>query len=80
MSRKLFSLNFSFQSLHQSLKIKILNPCILVPIVGAHVPQCHEDGTWKSKQCHGSTGLCWCVNDKGIQTSKDKVRGNLRCP
>ena len=30
--------------------------------MGVHVPACNEDGTFKEKQCHSSTGFCWCVN------------------
>uniref|UniRef100_A0A8C6KF90 Nidogen 2 n=1 Tax=Nothobranchius furzeri TaxID=105023 RepID=A0A8C6KF90_NOTFU len=32
---------------------------------GAHIPQCDSDGRYRSLQCHGSTGHCWCVDDKG---------------
>ncbi|XP_070400308.1 nidogen-2 isoform X5 [Nothobranchius furzeri] len=35
------------------------------PIVGAHIPQCDEHGHYQPQQCHGSTGHCWCVDDKG---------------
>ncbi|XP_047432393.1 nidogen-2 isoform X2 [Mugil cephalus] len=35
------------------------------PIVGAYVPQCDEAGQYISRQCHGSTGHCWCVDDRG---------------
>jgi len=34
-------------------------------LVGVYHPQCEEDGTYASKQCHGSTGFCWCVDDQG---------------
>ncbi|XP_058254729.1 nidogen-2 isoform X2 [Hemibagrus wyckioides] len=34
-------------------------------IVGAFIPQCDEEGRYKSKQCHGSTGHCWCVDSAG---------------
>ena len=34
-------------------------------LVGVYHPQCDEDGSYKAKQCHGSTGFCWCVNDQG---------------
>lgn len=36
-------------------------------LVGAFVPQCNDDGTWKHTQCHGSTGYCMCVDDEGNQ-------------
>ncbi|XP_036947109.1 nidogen-2 isoform X15 [Acanthopagrus latus] len=35
------------------------------PIVGAYVPQCDANGQYRSLQCHGSTGHCWCVDTRG---------------
>ncbi|XP_063733649.1 nidogen-2 isoform X2 [Eleginops maclovinus] len=35
------------------------------PIVGAYVPQCDDNGQYTSQQCHGSTGHCWCVDNRG---------------
>uniref|UniRef100_A0AAQ4RCJ5 Nidogen 2 n=1 Tax=Gasterosteus aculeatus aculeatus TaxID=481459 RepID=A0AAQ4RCJ5_GASAC len=35
------------------------------PIVGAYVPQCDASGQYRSLQCHGSTGHCWCVDVRG---------------
>ncbi|XP_069568836.1 nidogen-2 isoform X3 [Brachyistius frenatus] len=32
------------------------------PLVGAFVPQCDADGQYLPRQCHGSTGHCWCVD------------------
>ncbi|KAL5267069.1 hypothetical protein ACHWQZ_G004189 [Mnemiopsis leidyi] len=29
--------------------------------VGMFTPECEEDGSYKPKQCWGSTGQCWCV-------------------
>ncbi|XP_050988516.1 nidogen-2 [Labeo rohita] len=36
-----------------------------VPVVGAYIPQCDEEGQYRSQQCHGSTGHCWCVDSRG---------------
>ena len=33
--------------------------------MGLYIAQCKADGSWKSKQCHGSTGFCWCVDADG---------------
>uniref|UniRef100_A0A671U915 Nidogen 2 n=1 Tax=Sparus aurata TaxID=8175 RepID=A0A671U915_SPAAU len=35
------------------------------PIVGAYVPQCDANGQYRSLQCHGSSGHCWCVDSRG---------------
>ncbi|XP_049319665.1 nidogen-2 isoform X10 [Astyanax mexicanus] len=35
------------------------------PPVGAHVPQCDDQGQYRPQQCHGSTGHCWCVDSRG---------------
>ncbi|XP_046859519.1 neurogenic locus notch homolog protein 2-like isoform X15 [Xenia sp. Carnegie-2017] len=34
-------------------------------LVGSFVPQCEEDGSYSDKQCHPSTGYCWCVDGEG---------------
>ncbi|KAB5562577.1 hypothetical protein PHYPO_G00019510 [Pangasianodon hypophthalmus] len=36
-----------------------------LPVLGAFVPQCDEEGHYRSQQCHGSTGYCWCVDSRG---------------
>jgi len=42
-------------------------PCIpsASALVGAYRPQCGENNTWNSLQCHGSIGYCWCVDKEG---------------
>ncbi|XP_078262824.1 uncharacterized protein nid2a isoform X2 [Rhinoraja longicauda] len=35
------------------------------PAVGVHVPQCDAQGNFIPLQCHGSTGQCWCVDERG---------------
>ncbi|XP_034032146.1 LOW QUALITY PROTEIN: nidogen-2 [Thalassophryne amazonica] len=35
------------------------------PVVGAFVPQCDSDGQYLPRQCHDSTGHCWCVDTRG---------------
>ena len=47
------------------------------PLLGAFTPQCEETGDYKNKQCHGSTGYCWCVdtkNGKEIEGTRKNVR------
>lgn len=34
-------------------------------LLGAYRPQCQTDGSYHRKQCHGSTGYCWCVTPHG---------------
>jgi len=34
-------------------------------LLGAYRPQCTPDGLYNNKQCHGSTGYCWCVTPQG---------------
>ncbi|KAK3563522.1 hypothetical protein QTP86_030392 [Hemibagrus guttatus] len=36
-----------------------------VPVLGAFIPECDEEGRYRSLQCHGSTGHCWCVDSRG---------------
>ena len=31
-------------------------------LLGADAPECNADGTFKTKQCHSSSGYCWCVD------------------
>uniref|UniRef100_A0A673BJ85 Nidogen 2a (osteonidogen) n=1 Tax=Sphaeramia orbicularis TaxID=375764 RepID=A0A673BJ85_9TELE len=36
-----------------------------ITIIGAYVPQCDDNGQYIPRQCHGSTGHCWCVDHAG---------------
>ncbi|GFS91100.1 u24-ctenitoxin-Pn1a [Nephila pilipes] len=47
-------------------------------MVGNFVPTCNDNGTYARKQCHGSTGYCWCSDEKGNKVS-DQVRGGIDC-
>ena len=49
------------------------------PIVGAFIPECNEDGTYKPKQCHGSTGQCWCTTPGGKEIEGTRQRGSVDC-
>merc|ERR1712130_739497 len=48
--------------------------------LGCFVVACNKDGSFKQKQCRGSTGYCWCVNAKGKKVGRSK-RGSssLQC-
>ena len=51
-------------------------------LIGAFVPKYEDDGSYKKIQCHGSTGYCWCVNDKGVKqagTEKRSWEGKPEC-
>lgn len=37
--------------------------------------QCEDDGSFSNKQCHQSSGYCWCVNYDGIE-----IKGTLTQP
>ncbi|KAJ8411886.1 hypothetical protein AAFF_G00155240 [Aldrovandia affinis] len=43
------------------------------PLVGAFVPQCDEEGQYRPLQCHGSTGYCWCVDDRGQERARTRT-------
>ncbi|KAH9419041.1 hypothetical protein DERP_011136 [Dermatophagoides pteronyssinus] len=45
------------------------------PPSGSYIPNCARDGLFYQKQCEVGTGVCWCVNQEGSQTSKDKKVG-----
>nr|XP_046238840.1 LOW QUALITY PROTEIN: nidogen-2 [Scatophagus argus] len=35
------------------------------PLLGVFVPQCDSNGQYTPRQCHRSTGYCWCVDSRG---------------
>ncbi|KAF8771976.1 U24-ctenitoxin-Pn1a-like [Argiope bruennichi] len=47
-------------------------------LVGNFIPTCNNSGTYARKQCHGSTGYCWCADENGNKVS-DQVRGEINC-
>ncbi|XP_070578362.1 uncharacterized protein [Ptychodera flava] len=38
---------------------------VVAPLFGPYIAQCADDGAFEWKQCHGNTGVCWCVNSDG---------------
>ena len=64
----------------------ILTPCIKAQIsnhqglLGAFKPRCTKEGQFEKKQCHRSTGFCWCVNpETGKEISGTRKRGEVIC-
>ena len=50
------------------------------PLIGAFTPKCDVTGEYENKQCHGSTGFCWCVDKKtGKEIEGTRTRGKLEC-
>ena len=43
---------------------------------GSSVPRCKSDGTYEEKQCHSSTGYCWCVEP----TYGNEIQGTKKGP
>ncbi|XP_034533827.1 nidogen-2 isoform X4 [Notolabrus celidotus] len=43
------------------------------PSLGAFIPQCDSDGQYRSLQCHGSTGHCWCVDIRGQERAETRT-------
>jgi len=50
---------------------------------GVFIPECTKDGLYKQKQCHASTGNCWCVDPvTGVEipgTRKGLGEGDVDC-
>ncbi|ELU06158.1 hypothetical protein CAPTEDRAFT_227529 [Capitella teleta] len=42
-------------------------------LIGAYIPRCTDHGDFMAKQCHASTGQCWCVNFDG-----QEIPGTMR--
>jgi len=50
------------------------------PKIGTYVPQCTNDGFYHPKQCHASTGYCWCVTPDGTPNGQQAAPGvHLKC-
>ncbi|XP_078657821.1 uncharacterized protein LOC144903518 [Branchiostoma floridae x Branchiostoma belcheri] len=48
------------------------------PMPGEFVMQCEADGSFSTKQCHGSTGLCYCAHpQKGTIYQETARRGEM---
>ena len=51
--------------------------------VGGYTPECRDNGDYLKKQCHGSTGYCWCVEETTgkelLDTRKAPGAGDPEC-
>ncbi|MGH0116649.1 UNVERIFIED_CONTAM: hypothetical protein FKN15_012244 [Acipenser sinensis] len=58
---------------------RIQNQSRRTTLVGVFIPRCNEEGYYKSTQCHGSTGQCWCVDKYGNEIAGSRKHGNPTC-
>lgn len=49
-------------------------------LVGRYRPQKDPTGNLLPKQCHGSTGFCWCLSKDGLRTNMTGPGIPLECP
>ncbi|XP_061542272.1 testican-1 isoform X2 [Phycodurus eques] len=63
----------------QAEKSRMQNPSRRKSLIGSYVPRCTEEGYFKSTQCHGSTGQCWCVDKYGNEIAGSRKQGNPNC-
>ncbi|KAM8799097.1 HLA class II histocompatibility antigen gamma chain [Eudromia elegans] len=47
---------------------------------GRFRPECDENGDYLPKQCHASTGFCWCSYKNGTRIEGTETREKLDCP
>ncbi|KAJ3614889.1 hypothetical protein NHX12_018458, partial [Muraenolepis orangiensis] len=48
-------------------------------LLGQYLPACDEDGYYRTHQCHGSSGQCWCVDRYGNEASGSRTHGLADC-
>ncbi|XP_030643939.1 testican-3 isoform X1 [Chanos chanos] len=48
-------------------------------LLGQYIPACDEDGFYKTHQCHGSSGQCWCVDRYGNEVAGSRTHGPANC-
>ena len=52
-------------------------------LAGQFIPECSESGDYQPKQCHPSTGYCWCVEkmsgEEIIGTRTGPTESELDC-
>ncbi|XP_062576442.1 SPARC-related modular calcium-binding protein 1-like isoform X1 [Saccostrea cucullata] len=45
------------------------------PTFGVYIPECQDDGTYAERQCHVTSGFCWCVTPDGKPIEGTPVHG-----
>ncbi|XP_056021674.1 SPARC-related modular calcium-binding protein 1-like isoform X6 [Ostrea edulis] len=45
------------------------------PTFGVYIPECKDDGTYAERQCHVTSGFCWCVTSDGKPIEGTPVHG-----
>ncbi len=40
-----------------------------------YLPVCEANGDYKTLQCHGKSGKCWCVDSQGLMFDWAKTNG-----
>jgi len=59
---------------------KVSNTAKFTNRIGKFVPSCEQNGDYSSKQCHSSTGMCWCVDaNNGQEITGTRARGVVNC-
>lgn len=48
-------------------------------ILGVYIPDCDDEGYYRSTQCHTSVGMCWCVDKHGVEMANSRTRGKPNC-
>lgn len=48
-------------------------------LVGSYVPQFDSNGKLLPKQCHGSSGYCWCIGPNGEKKNMTPPGVELKC-